>query len=113
MLRTFSVALCVTAILSFAATGQTLSAKWEELTGPDFPKALEQAGSVCLLPFGIIEKHGPSGPLGTDLLNVRYSTTLATKQHYADIFPDYYFGQILEAKPQQRTLAYSTPRQLE
>jgi creatinine amidohydrolase len=105
--------ISVTAVLSFAAAGQTLSPRWEELTGPDFPKAIEQAGGVCLLPFGIVEKHGPSGPLGTDLLNVRYSTTLATRQEYAVIFPEYYFGQIFEAKHQPGTIAYSTRLQLE
>ena len=109
----------ICALLAFAvflvspASGQTLSPHWEELTGPDFPKALERARGVCLLPFGIIEKHGPSGPLGTDLLNVRYSTTLASKQEYAIIFPDYYFGQIFEARHQPGTIAYSTHLQLE
>jgi creatinine amidohydrolase len=101
------------ALFSCALSAQTLSPKWEELTGPDFPRALEQAKGVCLLPFGVIEKHGPSGPLGTDLLNVRYSTAMAAKQEYAIIFPEYYFGQIFEAKHQPGTIAYSTRLQLE
>lgn len=113
MLRRFAILLSVSAVLVLAAAGQTLSPKWEELTGPDFPKAIQQAQGVCALPFGIIEKHGPSGPLGTDLLNVRYATTLATKQEYAIIFPEYYFGQIFEAKHQPGTIAYSTRLQLE
>ena len=89
MPRVSALFIAVIAAVPFAAAGQTLSRRWEELTGPDFPKALEQAGGVCLLPFGIIEKHGPSGPLETDLLNVRYSTTLATRQEFAIIFPEY------------------------
>ncbi len=113
MSRISAICIAVTATLSFATTGQTLSPKWEELTGPDFTKARAQAGGVCLLPFGIIEKHGPSGPLGTDLLNVRYSTALAARQEYAVIFPEYYFGQIFEAKHQPGTIAYSTRLQLE
>ncbi len=113
MPRISAFCLSITVAFSFAATGQTLSPRWEELTGPDFLKAIEQAGGVCLLPFGIIEKHGPSGPLGTDLLNVRYSTTLATRQEYAVIFPEYYFGQIFEAKHQPGTVAYSSRLQLE
>lgn len=100
-------------LLCSTVMGQALSPKWEELTGPDFPKALEQARGVCVLPFGIIEKHGPSGPLGTDLLNVRYSTGLAVKQEYAIVFPEYYFGQIFEAKHQPGTVAYSTRLQLD
>ena len=93
--------------------GQTLSPNWEELTGPDFVKAIQQAKGVCLLPFGIIEKHGPTGPMGTDLLNVRYATFEAVKQEYAIVFPEYYFGQIFEAKHQPGTIAYSTHLQLE
>jgi creatinine amidohydrolase len=103
-------------ILSLSALGcpaQNLSPHWEELTGPDFVKALDQAKGVCLLPFGIIEKHGPSGPMGTDLINVRYATFQATKQEYAIVFPEYYFGQIFEAKHQPGTIAYSTHLQLE
>ena len=53
------------------AQAQRLSSKWEELTASDFVRALELGANSCLLPFGIIEKHGPAGPLGTDLLNVR------------------------------------------
>lgn len=68
---------------------------------------------MCLLPFGIIEKHGPAGPMGTDLLNVRYATFEAVKQEYAIVFPEYYFGQIFEAKHQPGTIAYSTHLQLE
>ncbi|HZD44944.1 MAG TPA: creatininase family protein, partial [Acidobacteriaceae bacterium] len=41
-----------------------LSVHWEELTGPDFIAAIHQAQGVCVLPFGIIEKHGPHLPLG-------------------------------------------------
>jgi creatinine amidohydrolase len=94
-------------------SGQTLSPKWEELTAADFVAALQQANGVCVLPFGIIEKHGPSGPLGTDLLNVRFSTFEAVKQEYAVVFPEYYFGQIFEAKQQPGTIAYSTRLQLD
>ena len=36
---------------------QQLSPKWEELTAEDFVKALQSSSGVCLLPFGIIEKH--------------------------------------------------------
>ena len=110
-MRTLTFCLC--AFLAATASGQTLSTKWEELTGPDFPKAIDQAKGVCLLPFGIIEKHGPSGPTGTDLLNVRYATMLATAQEYAVVYPEYYFGQIFEAKHQPGTIAYSTHLQLE
>src|SRR5439155_8233533 len=59
------------------------------------------------------EKHGPSGRLGTDLLNVRYMTGLAAREEYTIIFPEYYAGQIFEARHQPGTIAYSSRLQLE
>jgi creatinine amidohydrolase len=97
-----------------SAFGQTkLSVHWEELTAGDFRTAIEQSHGTCLLPFGIIEKHGPHLPLGTDLLNVRYATLHAAEQEFAVVFPEYYFGQIFEAQQQPGTVAYSTHLQLE
>jgi len=89
-----------------------LSANWEELTGPDFITAIHQSQGVCVLPFGIIEKHGPHLPLGTDLLDVRFAVMNAVKQEYAVVFPQYYFGQIFEAQQQPGTVAYSLATQL-
>lgn len=94
-------------------SAQALPVQWEELTASDFVTAISRSQGVCLLPFGIIEKHGPAGPTGTDLLNVRYETLLAAKQEYAVVFPAYYFGQIFEAKHQPGTIAYSARLQLE
>jgi len=90
----------------------TLSPKWEELTAPDFVQAIRQSQGVCVLPFGIIEKHGPHLPLGTDLLDVRFAVLNATKQEYAVVFPEYYFGQIFEAQQEPGTLAYNLSTQL-
>jgi creatinine amidohydrolase len=39
-----------------------LSVHWEELTGPDFIEAVKRAQGTFLLPFGIMEKHGPHMP---------------------------------------------------
>ncbi len=90
-----------------------LSPKWEELTAADFLQAIKNSRGTCLLPFGILEKHGPHLPLGTDLLNVRYLSLTAAEQEYAVIFPEYYFGQIFEAKHQPGTVAYSLQLQLQ
>jgi len=90
-----------------------LSTHWEELTAADFRSAIQQSQGTCLLPFGILEKHGPHLPLGTDLLDVRYATLHAADQEYAVVFPEYYFGQIFEAKHEPGTMAYSTHLQLE
>src|SRR6202789_4678090 len=89
-----------------------LSVHWEELTGPDFIEAIKRAQGVCLLPFGIIEKHGPHMPLGTDLINVRYAALHAAENQYAVVFPEYYFGQISEARHEPGTIAYSRDLQL-
>lgn len=90
-----------------------LSPHWEELTAADFREAIHQSGGTCLLPFGILEKHGPHLPVGTDLLNVRYAAVHAAEQEYAVVFPEYYFGQIFEAQHEPGTVAYSTHLQLE
>ena len=95
------------------ARGQSkLSVKWEEHTAGDFRAAIQQAKGTCLLPFGILEKHGPHLPLGTDLLNVRFAALHAAEQEFAVVFPEYYFGQIFEAKHQPGTVAYSMELQL-
>lgn len=99
--------------ITAAYAQNSYSVKWEELTGPDFIAAIQQAKNTCLLPFGILEKHGPHLPLGTDLLDVRYASLHAAEQEYAVVFPEYYFGQIFEARHEPGTVAYSAHLQLE
>src|SRR5213594_2829107 len=89
-----------------------LSVKWEELTAADFRDAIQQSRCTCVLPFKILEKHGPHLPLGTDLLNVRHASLQAAQQEFAVVFPQYYFGQIFEAKHEPGTVAYSMELQL-
>ena len=108
-----SIILFVILAASAAMAQVQLSIRWEELTGPDFIKAVHQAQGTCLLPFGILEKHGAHLPLGTDLLNVRHVSLSAAQQEYAIVFPEYYFGQIFEAKHQPGTVAYSLSLQLQ
>ena len=107
-------AFFVVLLLATQAWGQTkLSPRWEELTAEDFRSAIEQSESTCLLPFGIIEKHGPHLPLGTDLINVRHVVLAAVQTEFAVVFPEYYFGQIFEARHEPGTIAYSTSLQLQ
>jgi creatinine amidohydrolase len=89
-----------------------LSVHWEELTGPDFVEAIKRSQGTCLLPIGILEKHGPHMPIGSDLLNARYAALHAAEQQYAVVFPEYYFGQISEARHEPGTVAYSRDLQL-
>jgi creatinine amidohydrolase len=113
MLKKIALALAAISFVAFASSAQTkLSPKWEELTASDFRDAIAQSKGVCILPFGILEKHGPHLPLGTDLLNVRYAALHAVEQEYAVVFPEYYFGQIFEAKHEPGTVAYSRDLQL-
>jgi creatinine amidohydrolase len=103
--------LMLAAVASAAA--QPLSVKWEELTAGDFVAAIQKAQGTCLLPFGILEKHGPQLPLGTDLINVRYAALHGAGQEYAVVYPEYYFGQIFEARHEPGTIAYSARLQLD
>lgn len=95
------------------ASAQALPVQWEELTAGDFQQAIQKAQGTCVLPFGIVEKHGPHLPLGTDLINVRYAALHGAGQEYAVVFPEYYFGQIFEARHEPGTVAYSARLQLE
>ncbi len=104
---------CLILVLPAIASAQpALSVHWEELTGADFIAAIKQAQGVCVLPFGIIEKHGPHLPLGTDLINARYLSEKAAQQEYAVVFPPYYFGQIAEARHEPGTVAYPAAMQM-
>jgi len=105
------ITILLSAVVLFAgerpSSSSELSVKWGELTAPAFIKAVEKSGGVCLIPIGVFEKHGPHLPLGTDLIDVREIALRAAKKEYALVFPEYYFSQILEAKHQPGTIAYS------
>jgi creatinine amidohydrolase len=113
MRRAVLIGLLLSLLSTCSVNAQSkLSVKWEELTAADFRQAIQLSKGTCLLPFGILEKHGPHLPLGTDLLNVRYASLQAAQQEYAVVFPEYYFGQIFEAKHEPGTVAYSMELQL-
>jgi creatinine amidohydrolase len=99
-------------VINAQTQASKLSVHWEDLTAADFREGIQRSQGVCLLPFGILEKHGPHLPLGTDLLDVRYTALHAAEQEYAVVFPEYYFGQIAEAKHEPGTVAYSRGLQL-
>jgi creatinine amidohydrolase len=98
-------------IAAFAQSPQ--SVKWEELTAADFVSAIQKSQGTCLLPFGILEKHGPHLPLGSDLINSRYAAIHGAQQEYAVVFPEYFYGQIFEARHEPGTMAYSAHLQME
>jgi creatinine amidohydrolase len=93
----FSVTLL---LLSCALQAQELHSRWDELTASEWPLALKRSNQTCILPIGILEKHGPHVPIGSDLIQVREWAARATRKEYAVVFPDYFYGQINEAKHQ-------------
>ena len=112
--RMLGVVLSVVVVLTARpALSQSLSVQWEELTSADFVKGIQQSQGTCLLPIGILEKHGLHLPLGNDLLNVRYVALHSSQQEFAIVFPEYFAGQIFEARHQPGTVAYSLRMQLE
>lgn len=78
-----------------------------ELTAPDYIKAVGQSHGIAIIPAGILEKHGPHLPLSTDLILAREISSRAAELEYAIVYPEFYFGQIFEAKHQPGTIAYS------
>src|SRR2546421_5766174 len=112
MTRRYLASIVFVSISFFAKAQQKLSTHWEELAAADFVRAIERSQATCVLPFGILEKHGPHLPLGTDLLDVRYAALHAAEQEYTVVFPEYYFGQIFEDRHEPGTMAYSRDLQM-
>jgi creatinine amidohydrolase len=78
---------------------------WEKLTSPEFEQAVDRCKGVCLLPMGVIEKHGNHLPLGQDTIYIHDVCSLAAEREAAMVFPFYYFGQIHEARHVPGTIA--------
>jgi len=101
------IILSVLIAFSFFAVSQELPFRFEELTAPDYLKAVEKSEKTCIIPIGVMEKHGPHLPLGTDLFMSREYSLRAAEKEFVVVFPWYYFSQINEAKHQPGTIAYS------
>jgi creatinine amidohydrolase len=102
---TFIALLVVLVSRAAAVSAQTLPFRWDELTAGDWPKALEKSAQTCILPVGILEKHGLHLPMGSDLIKVRELAARTARKEYAVVFPDYFYGQIYEARHQPGTFA--------
>jgi len=96
-----------TLLLAVSLFAQELPFRMEELTAPDFVKAVEKSSKTGIIPIGVFEKHGPHMPLGTDLYMSREYSLRAAEQEYTVVFPWYYFSQINEARHQPGTISYS------
>jgi creatinine amidohydrolase len=78
---------------------------WEELTGDEFPQAVEKVQGVCLLPLSCLERHAHHLPLGTDYFIGHELCQQAAALEPALVFPDLIFTQILEARHCPGTIA--------
>jgi creatinine amidohydrolase len=101
------ISIVLLLLFAISAYSQQLPFRLEELTAPDFVKAVEKSSKTCILPIGVFEKHGPHLPLGTDLYTAREFALRAAEKEYTVVYPWYYFSQINEAKHQPGTIAYS------
>jgi creatinine amidohydrolase len=108
MIRVHAVLLSIGLTLAAsAARAEELPARWDDLTATQWPEALERSGRTCILPFGVLEKHGRHAPIGADIIKARELALRAARREYAVVFPDYIFGQIHEARHQPGTFAVS------
>jgi len=80
---------------------------WEELTAQEFDSCVEKSEGLCVLPIGVLEKHGNHLPLGTDMYIVRGIAEAAAEASPTVVFPYYYLGQIAEARHVKGTIAAS------
>ena len=103
----FIFKLLIFSLFSAGASAQNLPVGWDELTSPDFVKAVENSDRVCIIPMGILEKQGAHLPLGTDIYMSYEVSYRAAQKDYCIVFPYYYVGQIYEAKHQPGTIAHS------
>lgn len=85
---------------------------WDELTANDFADAVEKT-KVCVIPMGVVEKHGSHLPLGTDMIIGRTIAEMAAEIEPFVIFPYYCFGQINEARHVPGAIAVSPKMQME
>ena len=98
------LALC---FVGFKSAAQELPVQLQELTAVQFKEAVKKSSETVIIPMGVLEKHGPHMPLGTDVYTARDIALRAAEKEYAVVFPWYYFGQINEARQQPGTIAYS------
>lgn len=108
IMKTIALTLLTFCLLPLVGSAQAI--RWDELTASDWPKALEKSSRTCILPIGILEKHGPHVPIGSDLIHAREWAARAARLEYAVVFPDYFYGQINEARHQYGT--FSLPSHL-
>ena len=80
---------------------------WDEMSSWDFNDAIEKCEGLCVLPIGVVEKHGDHLPVGTDMFTSIEIAKAAAEKSPAVVFPYYFMGQISEARHVKGTIAPS------
>ena len=65
-----------------------MQVRWEYLTPPEFKKLVKEE-QICILPLGILERHGEHLPYGTDGLSVHAIACRAAELEPCVVFPTY------------------------
>ncbi len=99
------IRIVIVLLFALPAVAQQLPVRWDELVASDWAKALELSKRTCLLNVGILEKHGPHLPIGSDLIAGQANAQEAAKREYVVVFPEYYWGEIYEAKHEPGAVA--------
>jgi len=79
------------------------------MTAPEFKEAVTMSKGVCLLPLGVMEKHGNHLPVGIDYMKAWHYADMAATREPAIVFPPFYAGSISGAKHCPGTFALPTP----
>jgi creatinine amidohydrolase len=87
--------------------------RWNEMTSPEFEEAVKKSEGVCLLPLGVIEKHGDHLPLGIDYMKAWGYADMASELEPAVVFPPYYTGLVNAATFEPGTFAMNATLVLE
>ncbi len=61
---------------------------WEYLREEEFPKAINDAKGLCIVPIGCMEKHGQHLPVGTDGIRAMRLASRAAEIEPAVVFPN-------------------------
>ena len=69
-----------------------ISVEWLRLTGDQLEKARELSAGVCILPIGVIERHGPHLPLGTDVFEADALARGTAQKEYAVVLPPLHYS---------------------
>jgi len=71
--------------------------RWENLTMPDFARAVTDCDGVGIIPIGVLEPHSTHMPLGTEMFESHWVACKAAEREPALVFPQCCWGVNHEA----------------